>query len=249
MIHGGREHGKPGAGEGAEEGICRDGAVGVHEVHVNDVGQALQENHHDARADGNAGEDLRDPGDVGVRRPGEPEEAEGEEEGADDHGDEAFLGDGLPGIGGHLGLVAGLGGVGDDSDAEDDADGDAEEGEGAEAEAPAALLLEGDGVGFEEEVDHPVHEGHVERDEQEDGLEEEHLPRAVEVFGHDFAAVDAVFVEGGVDGPVFGRVPAFGRAALQDHGRVGLGAELQRHEPEEAVQDERQPGCPSPAEV
>ena len=37
MVHGGREHGEAGAGERADESVGGEGAVGVHEVDVDDV--------------------------------------------------------------------------------------------------------------------------------------------------------------------------------------------------------------------
>ena len=112
-----------------------------------------------------------------------------------------------------------------------------------------ALFYEGDWVGFEEEVDHAVDEGEVDCDEQQDGFEEEHLPRSVEVFCHYFVEVDAVLVHGRVDGPVFGEVPAGFGTTLEDDGGVGLGAEVQSYRTEECSHDEGYPCRPAPAEI
>ncbi len=181
--------------------------------------------------------------------PSEPEEADGEEGGADDHGDETLLGDGLAAVLGHFSRVPRLGCVGYNAHGDDDTDGDGQEGEGADAEVPAALLLEGDGVGFEKEVEDAVDEGHVDGDEDEDGFGEEHFPGAVEVFLGDFGEVDGVLVDGGVDGPIFGFETAGGGAALEDDWGVGFVAEEEAGDARDGGHDEGEPGGPSPAEM
>lgn len=208
----------------------------------------MHEDEEDAGADGDAGEDLWHPRDIRGGRPREPEEAGGEQSGADDHGRKplfrhdfaVFLQ--FPG-------EARLGDPGDDDDADEDADGDAEEGEGADAVVPAALLLEGDGEGFEEEVGDAVDEGEVDGDEDEDGFEDEHGEGAEEVFDDDFVGVDAGFVGVGVEGPVFGFVAQFSGASLEEDGRVGFRDEDQSEGAEEKHHDHRYPRRPPPAEV
>ncbi|TGO30796.1 hypothetical protein BPAE_0003g00810 [Botrytis paeoniae] len=149
-------------------------------VDIDDVIQALQENHQDTPSDENTRDDLGDPGDVGVGGPGKPEESDGEDEGTEDHGGETFFGD-HSAVFFELAREARFGDPGDGAGAEEDADEDADEGEGAEARGPAARLLEGDGVGFEEEVEDAVDEGHVEGDEEENWFLEEHDEGAEEI--------------------------------------------------------------------
>ena len=128
MIHGRAEEGKPGPEEATDERVGGDGAVGVKQVHVDDVLEALDEDDEHGAADGDRGDDLRDPARARVARPREPEEADGQDDGADDHGGQAALRDGEAG---RAGVLAGedCDGVGDDGgEAEDDADEESDEG-------------------------------------------------------------------------------------------------------------------------
>lgn len=95
---------------------------------------------------------------LGVAGPGEPEEADGEGNAADDDLGQAPLGDGDVVVGGELALVAGLADD-DESAGEQLANDHAEVGEAADAEVHAVDLLEDDGVGGEEEVEDAVDEG------------------------------------------------------------------------------------------
>lgn len=63
---------------------------------------------------------------------------------------------------------------------------------------PAADLAEGDGVGFEEEVEDAVDEREVDGHADEDGLEGEHLEGAEEVLVTDFGEGGLMLVEEGV---------------------------------------------------
>ncbi|KAK6602864.1 hypothetical protein H4I95_06801 [Botrytis cinerea] len=142
----------------SQERISGDGRICVPHVDIDDVIQALQENHQDTPPDEDTRDDLWNPGDVGVGGPGKPEESDGEDYGTEDHG-----------------------GRRNGSGAEENSDEDSDEGEGAEAGGPAARLLEGDGVGFEEEVENAVDEGHVKGDEEENRFLEEHNEGAEEI--------------------------------------------------------------------
>ena len=128
MVHGRAEEGEAGPEEAADEGVGGDGAVGVEQVHVDDVLEALDEDDEHGAADGDGGDDFRHPARARVARPREPEEADGKDDGADDHGWEAALGDGETG---GFGVLAGedCDGVGDDGgEADDDADKEGDEG-------------------------------------------------------------------------------------------------------------------------
>ena len=101
-----------------------------------------------------------------VARPREPEETDGQQGAADNHGRQPVFGDDAA-----LFLdLAGKVGLGDDGDgdgAAENADEDAQEGKLPDAVIPAALLLERDWVRNEAEVDDSVDQGHVESDEDE----------------------------------------------------------------------------------
>ena len=60
----------------SEECVRSDSAVGVHLVNIDDVVQALQKDHHDARANWRCGDDLRPRCDVWVTGPREPEHSD-----------------------------------------------------------------------------------------------------------------------------------------------------------------------------
>ena len=127
MIHGGAEEGEPGPEEAADEGVGGDGAVGVEQVDVDDVLEALDEDDEHGATDRDAGDELRDPARARVARPREPEEADGEDDGANDHGWEAAFRDSETG---GAGVLAGedCDGVGDDAgEADDDADEEGDE--------------------------------------------------------------------------------------------------------------------------
>ena len=152
------------------KGIGRNSRVGKHHIHIDDVVQALHEDNQDAQADWHTGNNLRYPRDVGSRGPAEPEKTDGQEDGGDHHGYEAFFGDDMAVFGEFAG-EAGLRGVDDKTDAEQDTDQNTNEGEGGNAFIfPAAYFAEGDGVGFEEEVEDAVDEGKIDGDTDEDGF-------------------------------------------------------------------------------
>ena len=97
MIHAIRKHNEPRAHPTPDKRVRRNRAIRIHEVHIDQIIQALQEDDHDAAAGEHNGHDLRPDGDVGAGGPGEPEEADGEHDAADEHGDEAFFGDDVAG--------------------------------------------------------------------------------------------------------------------------------------------------------
>lgn len=151
MVHAGGEHDEAGADPAPDKGVGGDGAVGVHEVDVDDVVEALEEDDHDAGAGKGDGDDLRPDGHVRVAGPGEPEETDGQEGAADEHGDETFFGHDVTRAL-HARFEAVFGDGDDDTRAETDAAEKGDEGERSHARRQAATLLEGDGEGFEEEV-------------------------------------------------------------------------------------------------
>lgn len=80
-----REQREEGTRDGPDKCINRNRAVGVEPITVDQVAHALPERHHAAQADERDGENLRHPNDMRVAGPGEPEETDGQGNGADDH--------------------------------------------------------------------------------------------------------------------------------------------------------------------
>lgn len=83
-----------GAPEGAEEGLGGEGGGGLVLVRVDEVvvGGVVEED--EAEADGEAADGGADPVHVRVRRPGEDDQADGDEPARAHHGDQAVLGRG-----------------------------------------------------------------------------------------------------------------------------------------------------------
>ena len=65
---------------------------------------------------------------------------------------------------------AGLGDYGDGDASKKDAYHDTDEWQGADTAVPAASFLEGDRIGFEEEVENAINQSHVYRDKEKDRL-------------------------------------------------------------------------------
>lgn len=121
------------------------------------------------------------------------------------------------------------------------ADADAEEGEACDSCGPVAGLLVDDGVGCEVEVEDAVDEGHVEGEEEEDGLGAEHEPWADE-------AVAELFL-GAVAGGDFACAAEFAGLLLQEICRVCLGEEEDDCGVDDAADDEDDPEVPAPGGV
>ncbi|MCJ1413632.1 hypothetical protein MMC19_007754, partial [Ptychographa xylographoides] len=170
MIHLRREEGKAGAEEGADHAVGGHGAVAHVQVHVDEVGDAGDEDEEHAGADDDAGHHHRRPRDVGRRRPREPEQPERDQHGPADHEREPVFRLDRAVVRGYLARERGPRVNDRDADREADTDVEAEEWESAEPGCPSALLAEYDGVGGEEEVDDAVDECLEDGDQDEDGL-------------------------------------------------------------------------------
>lgn len=134
-----------------------------HQIRINEVIQALQENGHQTEAAAQAGQRGHDPVDVlGVAGPREPEQADRESNAADDDLGQAPLGHRHVVVGRQLALVARLP-EDDEGAGQQLAHDHAEVGQAADAQVHAVDLLEDDGVGREEEVEDAVDEGLKER--------------------------------------------------------------------------------------
>ena len=73
VVHGMRKQWEERACERANEGIDRDGTVGIEAIAVDEVAHTLPERHHAAKTEESNREHLWHPGDVGTASPGEPE--------------------------------------------------------------------------------------------------------------------------------------------------------------------------------
>lgn len=216
MIHLCREQRESGSRDAPDQCISSDAGICIHQVTVDDVIDALQEDHENAHPDRDAGQDLRDPCNVWGTRPGKPKEAGWQHKGANDHWWETLFRDEAALLL-HLACEARLGDVGHDNGTHDHADGEGEEGERANAEIPAAFFLEGDWICFEEEIQDAVDESHVESNEEEDGFLDQHLEWTEEVAGHDVREPGLPFIDLGMECPVPGLVPeGFGAAGEND---------------------------------
>ena len=79
------EEWEDGTQHGTHERDGRDSRICVNAVAVYDVVEPLNRDNEDAKADGNAGYDLRPRRDSGEARPSKPEESNGKCKGTDEH--------------------------------------------------------------------------------------------------------------------------------------------------------------------
>ena len=98
LVHLHREQGETRAGQGAHEGVCRDRTVRVAGIQVDQVGDALDEDHDQTHPDRDPGQHLGYPRDVRRTGPRKPEKARREYETADDHGRQTVLGYDVPSL-------------------------------------------------------------------------------------------------------------------------------------------------------
>lgn len=138
----------------------------IHKTHIDNIIQPLQEDQQHSSTNESSRDDLRDPNDVGVASPREPKHTDGQQSTTDNHRDHPLLGHNIAGLF-HLSSESGLGEVSDEAGSKSDSDNDGCEWESTDASVPAAFLLEGDGVGFEAEVEEAVDEAHIQSDLEE----------------------------------------------------------------------------------
>lgn len=150
MIHARHKHREAATCQTPYERVPRDCAVPIHQIHINDVGQPLQENHRHTGSNRYACQYLQHPRNVRRRRPSEPEKPDRKQKGADDHRYQTLFGDRLAVIFKQFALVRSLRGVSDGGDADYHTDQDGQEGESSNAGIPAASFLERYWVGEEE---------------------------------------------------------------------------------------------------
>ena len=253
VEHLGGEEREGGAEEAAQDRVGREHRGRVHGVAVDEVVKAAEEDEDHAGAEGRAGDDGHDPVDLGPVGPREPEQAHRQQHRADQRGRQARLGRRVVqalGLGGGVGArVAPV--VRDDvREREHEADGDADEGQAADALAPAAPALEDDGEGREAQVQRPVHDGHVNGDDGDDGLADEEDPGAGQrrlQRLRDRGLLTAALLQHRDVLPA-GEFRQLGGAVAQDDGRVGLGHDEGGDDPHDAGEEGHDPLQPAPAD-
>lgn len=215
MVHGSGEEREAGASERTKQCVGCDSGVGVPHVHIDDVVESLQEDHEDAPADEDTSEDLRNPGDVRAARPREPEEPDRQQQCAQYHRWETFFRDDFSVLL-QLAGEARLGNDGDGKAAAHHTKQDTEERESANALVPAPLFLERDRIRFEEQVQDAVDERHVDGNQQQNRLAEQHGEGTEEVRVDDRLEIELHRIGLRMDRPVLCREPDALRAVLQD---------------------------------
>lgn len=179
--------------------------------------------------------------------PAEPEQPDGEGDGADDDGREAPLGDLHAVVARQFLEVEGL--VDHDVDAAQQlADNEADEGQAADTGVHAVDLGKHDRVGAEEQVHEAVDERHVQRDQEDNGLAKQHAQRPHEVLVDELEKVDLDLLLLGVDGEVLGLASDAPGLGDEDLGRVGLLQE-EREEGGQEAHDGGDVHGPAPAQV
>lgn len=186
--------------------------------------------------------------DIGrVAGPAEPEEAGGKGDAAEDGGRKTPLGDGHAVICGQFAVIGRVEGE-DEQAGEELADDEAEVGEAGDAVGEAVDAVEDDRVGGHEEVEQAVEEGHVEAEEEEDGLRDEHAERAAEVLADELGEVDLDLLLLGVDAPVPGAAAQVGGLLDEDDRGVGLADEEEVEDEGGGAGEAGEVGGPAPAE-
>lgn len=186
-IHGIRKQRKRSPKRRPHQIIARIHRSDILRVRVAEVRQHRHEEQERADAEEGAADDGHDLMHGRARRPPEPEQADGDAEGADESRGEAVLGFEVAGgveEGFHVLVDVPEEGRHDGEGAEEDA----EEGEAGGARGEMVDGDEDEGEGFEPEVEESLDEGDVEVEEEDDGFGEGEGEGADEGHLDDFAA-------------------------------------------------------------
>lgn len=215
--------------------------VGVDQVVV---GGVVEED--EAEADGETTESGADPDEIGVRGPGEDEQANGDEPARDHHGNQTDLGRGLAVVlVTHLEVVLVDNGSAGSREKNTDSQGD--EHETGATGVPALALLENNGEGNEEHVKQTVENAHVQRNEENDELLEEQLEGSNHEDSETLAHGPLINVLLGNVGVVASRLAELLGAASKNGGCVSLGDGEGDEDPDNTGKDELDPVQPAPA--
>lgn len=186
-IHGIRKQRKPGPKRGAHQIVARVHRSDILWVRVAKVRQHGYEEQERADAEKSAAGDGHEPMHGRARRPPEPEQADGDAEGADEGWGEAVLGFEVAG-GAEEGFHVLVDVPEEGRHDGEGADEDAEEGEPGGARGEVVDGDEDEGERFEPEVEESVDEGDVEVEEEDDGFGEGEGEGADEGHLDDFSA-------------------------------------------------------------
>jgi hypothetical protein len=248
VVHLGREKREGGTEErtqdsvGCEHGGCEDG-VGVNEV----VHHAEEDEHH-AETEGYAGENGHDPVDAWGVGPGEPEEADGDCNTAKHGGRQTSLRwcetlvlIAKPGV---ALVVPNAVSYGDDH-----TDSHTKEGKAANTRTPAAVLLVDNWERAKQHVESSVNDGHVDADEEDNGLLEQQDPGTRKRSLEDLAKGGWALVD--ITATLVDLSSALGKLggtlAENDRG-VGFGEEEAANDPENTGEDGHDTLNPAPAD-
>lgn len=235
MVHRIREQRKRRPERTPHQIIPRKHAGDILRIRIPQVRQHGHEEQKRAHAEERTADDGHDPMHARPRRPAEPEEADGDEEGADEGRLQADLGPQLA-LGVELRFHVAVIVVEKGNHGDDGADEDADEGETLGAEGEAVDADEDDGKGFEPEVEEAVDEGEVEVEEEADGFGEGEGEGPDEDHGADFLAGHAFGFDLGfaLHARVVGQGSDAHGAAVEDVAAAGFGEEEEEEEEAEA---------------
>lgn len=186
--------------------------------------------------------------DAGAVGPREPEQANGNEDGAKDGGRQTSLGSSISirRLGGSLdvSVVVKNGSNGGNGHT----NGNTKEGETTDTRAPATALLENNGESGEAHVEGAVDDGHVERDEEDNGLLEKKLPGSqkgnTELVANGLGRL-ALLKLGNVN--LAGLLAQSSSALAKQDGGICLGVGQSAGNPDDTGEDGDQSFNPSPA--
>lgn len=188
---------------------------------------------------------------VFVRRPAVPEERDWEEATEEDAGGETHFGFGDAAVAFGKLDDGRVGELRDGDDTEEEAESDTEECETSHIRLPPILALENGGDGREQKVEEAVGNGHVEREQRDDGGEDEELQRAEEAVGEDLGPgfrLRVLFVPGD-EVLVAGELALDGDLAGDDDTGVRFAVEDPDSSCGDGGNDEKNPVDPSPADT
>lgn len=186
--------------------------------------------------------------DAGAVGPREPEQANGDQDGAKNGGRQTSLGSSVSirRSGGSLdvSVVVENGSNGGNGHT----NGNTKEGETADTRAPATALLENNGESGEAHVEGTVDDGHVERDEEDDGLLEKKLPGPhegnLELVANGLGRLALLKLR---DVNLAGFLAQSSSALTKQDGGICLGVGQSAGDPDDTGEDGNQSLNPSPA--
>lgn len=249
VVHVGGEQRESSTEQRSEHGVGGQDGGGEDSVSVNQVVEDTKEDENHAEAEGNTGSDTGHPVDGRRVGPGEPEETNGQCKAAKHGRRKTSLGRSHAAI-----LLLNLDVVlvvpDGEGYGEEHTDHDTQEGQATNALAPATVDLVDDRESGEEHVESAVDDGHVDGEEQHNGLLEEQDPgtRQGGLEGLDERRAATLVVHlANVD--LTSHLGQLSSTLTQQNGGVGLGDEDGAHDPEKTREGGQEAHDPAPASV